>query len=48
LIRKSFYETPANSTGWDGAGLTSNAKTIGAFSSSINVDLGGDFGLGII
>jgi hypothetical protein len=48
LIRKSFYKTPANSTGWDGAGFTSGAKTIGDFSSSIKVDLGGDFGLGII
>jgi hypothetical protein len=48
LIRKSFSETPAYSTGWDGADFTSGAKTIGAFSSSINVDLGGDFCLEII
>ena len=48
-MRKSLSEILANSTtGWDGAGFTSGAKTIGTFSSSINVDLGGDFGLGII
>ena len=47
-MRKSLSEILANSTGWDGAGFASGAKTIGTFSSSIKVDLGGDFGLGLI